>query len=105
MGTGRLTHTCKVFTMAPAGFGLNLHKPPTPNDVAAVLIAVLKDIVGLLHEVAPHGYLIVGVSVESVSPQEAKLSVELLVSEADHSRVIAEWHPLQKPPNNPLQNA
>lgn len=105
MGTSRLTHVCKVFTTAPKGFGLKMSKPPSPEEVAVVILSVIKDIVGLSHEVGPHGYIISGVSVESINAFEDKLSIELLVSEADHGRVIAEWHPLQKPPNNPLQNA
>jgi len=81
--------------------------PLSSKDEAACRYGVLlMDAFTFLAELAPNGYQILQVVTELVDRgRSIKVNLRFMVSDADHARIQAEWHPLSPPTTPPFQGA
>ena len=67
----------------------------TGDEAAHRYAVLLTDVFSFLNELAPHGYSIQQVLTQTLPDgKSVKVTLKMLVSEPDHRRIQAEWHPL-----------
>ena len=85
--------------------GLLRQEGLTNEQVANRYAVVMTDIFGFLQEMSPHGYLPLQVAAQAMKTDHVKLTIRMKVSDADHNRIQAEWHPMATPNQPPYQEA